>query len=108
MKIFKFEKEIDNKWYVVLPEWKGPKDDLEMVMGADTMLDILAQGEDFVYLTLSHKPFENYSFTLNFIGYESEGGIYMLNHELYNFEIWLCHVTEFVFGELPKVIYCKI
>jgi len=59
METFKFEKESDNKWYVVLPEWEGEHWELEMVMGADTMLDILAQGESEVYASLSLEPIDN-------------------------------------------------
>jgi hypothetical protein len=40
MKTFKFEKEKDNRWYIILPEWTGEKEELEMVCGADSMLDI--------------------------------------------------------------------
>lgn len=37
-----FVKEDDHRWFVVLPEWGGDKDELEMILGADTMLDVLA------------------------------------------------------------------
>jgi hypothetical protein len=103
---FKFLKEEDNKWYVVLPEWTGEKEELEMVCGADTMLDILSQGDFEVNLTLSDEKF-NHNFTLEFLREESGGGWYELQHEHFNFEVWLCHVTKFVFGNLPKTIYCK-
>lgn len=107
MRNFKFEKESDNRWYIVLPEWKGDKEELEMVCGADTMLDIVAQGEDHVYLTISDKEFDNPRFILTFNRGESEGGWYDLKSDLHEFEVWLCHVTKFVFnGELPKILYC--
>jgi hypothetical protein len=106
MKNFKFELEND-KWYVILPEWEGSKDELEMVCGADTMLDIVAQGETSVYLTISEKPFENYTFTLLYKEDLAEGGLYLLTSELHEFEVWLCHVTKFVYGYLPKILYCK-
>ena len=41
MKNLKFKKEEDNKWYIDLTEWTGDKADLEMVAGADILLDIL-------------------------------------------------------------------
>lgn len=40
MKYLKFEKDTSNRWYLILPEWKGDKSDLEMVCGADAMLDV--------------------------------------------------------------------
>lgn len=103
----KFEKDYDSRWYVVLPEWTGSREDLEMVCGADTMLDILAQGEDIAYITMSDEPMGDYKFSLTFIDEENGGGNYILVGEYSNFEVWLCYVTKFVFGKLPKTIYCK-
>ena len=34
----KFNKEAD-RWYIDLPDWTGTKGELEMVAGADTLLD---------------------------------------------------------------------
>lgn len=106
MKNFKFEL-VENRWYVVLPEWKGSKDELEMVCGADTMLDILAQGNSIVYMTISEKEYEGYKFCLEYKEDMAEGGLYSLVSKEYNFEVWLCHVTKFVFGYLPKKLYCN-
>ncbi len=36
---------------------------------------------------------------------ESGGGWYIFKSDLHDMNIWLCHVTKFVFGELPKTIY---
>ncbi|MCB9019286.1 MAG: hypothetical protein H6546_03060 [Chitinophagales bacterium] len=108
MRTFKFEKEQDNRWYVVLPEWEGDKDELEMVCGADVMLDIVAQGEWHTYLTISDKEFDNPRFTLKFNREEAGGGWYDLKSDMHEFEVWLCHVTKFVFdGRLPKILYCS-
>jgi hypothetical protein len=104
MRDFKFEKE-NNKWYVVLPEWEGPKDDLEMVLGADTMLDILSQGEESINVIISEEKLENPNFILNFDKTESGGAWYKLSGSLFNFDVWLCEVTKFVFGYLPKKLY---
>jgi hypothetical protein len=102
---FKFIKELDSKWYILLPTWKGDKEDLEMVMGADTMLDIIAQGETDVEILISTDEFENYKFKLTFKNAESDGGWYSLESELFNFDVWLCKVTKFVFSEMPKNLY---
>lgn len=110
MKRLKFYKEIDSRWYVDLPEWIGSKADLEMVAGADTMLEYMAEGEDHVWLTLSETEFEN-SDKLDFVRLATEwnnGAFYKL--EKYrgidlNIEIWLCDVTLFVLGSFPNVIY---
>jgi hypothetical protein len=80
-----------------------------MVMGADMMLDILAQGEGEVDLTISEKEFPG-SDALIFSKYSEsgEGAWYSIN-ELsgipFGFDIWLCDVTKFVFGDFPRTIW---
>lgn len=107
MKSFLFQKDIDSRWFAVIPEWEGERDELEMVMGADTMLDIIAQGQDEVRLTLSTEPFEGYDYILTLKEEIYEGGTYDLKGRYVSFDIWLCHVTKFVFGEMPQVMYVK-
>ncbi|WP_158827671.1 DUF6717 family protein [Mucilaginibacter lacusdianchii] len=107
-----FEKEHTGRWYVVLPEWTGGKAALEMVEGADTMLDIMAQGEKEVTLTVSEQPFEDANKLIltedlsNSIG----GGMYLLKDyqggEI-NHKMWLCEVITYVFKKLPPVVYFK-
>ena len=58
IKDFRFYKEVTGRWYVDLPEWEGAKDDLEMVAGADTFLEILSQGEGITNVTLSDNVYE--------------------------------------------------
>jgi hypothetical protein len=103
-------------WFVDLPEWEGTKSDLQMVMGADTFLDILSQGENEVYVTLSTEPFEycgvlDYIFLGRLEGPElGEGAWYSLREYMgldFNLKMWLCDVTKFVFGDFPKQIYFK-
>ena len=101
---FTFVKEETNRWYVVLPEWTGDKEDLEMVMGADIMLDIMAQGNNIIDIVLSDEPF-NHLFELSFIREDSGGGWYHFQSEFNSLDIWLCSVTKFVFGDLPNTIY---
>ena len=112
MRTFKFYKENTGRWYVDLPEWEGEREELEMVSGADTFLEILSQGEETVNVTLSTVPFDG----SNVLELQREdehigGGWYLLSNYVgipYELEIWLCEVTRFVFGKLPKNIYfCK-
>lgn len=105
MRNFNFEKDPDGRWYIILPEWVGDREELEMVMGADTMLDILAQGENLVNVSISETPFKDAKFILTIKNYEAGGANYLLTSKLHNFEIWLCHVTTFVFGFFPKILY---
>jgi len=103
---FKFERE-GNQWFVILPEWTGAKSELEMVMGADTMLDILAQGENEVYITISEEPITDSKFMLTYLEGLEGGGLYKLTSELYTFEVWLCHVVKFIYGYIPTTLYIR-
>ncbi len=114
---FKFYKTEVGRWYVDLPEWEGSIDELEMVAGADLFLELLSQGEETVFLTLSTVPFEGseilemkYLGTLE--GWEmGTGAWYKLVSYMgleYKLDMWLCDVTKFVFGSFPENIYfCK-
>jgi len=105
---FKFYKEPNGNWYIDLPDWKGSKDDLQMVMGADTMLDRFAEGEDNVSVLISETDFEG-SYHLKQLKETPEyggGAMYSLyQNDEFVMEVWLCAVTEFVFNKLPKNIF---
>ena len=113
MKAFRFYKD-EHGWFVDIPEWEGDVWDLQMVSGADTFLDILSQGENEVYVTLSDKPFDGCEF-LQFEHYGrleawemGEGAWYILTSYKgisYSLRMWLCDVTKYVFGDLPNRIY---
>ena len=104
MKYFDFQKE-GEKWFVVLPEWTGDKEELEMVSGADIFLDMLAQGDDKVSLSVSTESFDSFQYKLTFVDYADGGGDYHLKSELSEFPVWLCHVVKFVYGDLPKTLF---
>lgn len=113
MKTYTFEKNSDNKWFVVLPEYlerfPGHEAELQMVFGADTMLDIMSEGSNKVKLTLSLTEFQGCD-VLNKLNDTPDvgGAMYMMPKYRgieYNLEMWLCGVTEFVFGHMPEKIY---
>lgn len=106
-KNYKFYKETDGRWYIDLPEWEGTKDELEMVAGADTMLDYMTQGDNEIYLSFSDEKFDGYEYELILKEEIYDGGTYDLINKNIEFEVWLCEVTKFVFGYLPKNIYIK-
>ena len=57
-KDLRFYKDPDNRWYVELPEYPGVKAELEMVAGADTMLEMIAEGNDAVMAHFDLNPYE--------------------------------------------------
>lgn len=110
MKRLRFYKESDNRWYVDLPEWAGSKADLEMVSGADSMLEYMAEGRGQAWLVMSEQEFEN-SDKLEFLRLATEienGAFYKLDKyrgiEI-GLEMWLCGVMKYVFGDFPKTIF---
>lgn len=99
------------RWYADIPGWTGSKADTEMVMGADTMLNIISQGENEVWVSISDSPVNQGDMpTLTKVRDTPEdgGAEYLFRKWMgiqYNYNIWLCGVTEFVFGHLPHNIY---
>jgi hypothetical protein len=102
-------------WYIDLPEYieqGGSKGDLQMVDGADKMLDMMAGNENKVLLTISTLVFDGADeLTLTercdpIIG----GGYYLMKQyegQEINRSMWLCQVTEFVFGDIPVTIFVR-
>jgi hypothetical protein len=111
--IFRFYKELDERWYIDLPDWIGSKADLEMVAGADVMLNYMSDNGNEVTLKLSEEEFEN-SDKLEFVrmALEIENGAFYYLKEYQgvdiDLEMWLCDVTKFVFGYFPQEIYISV
>ena len=106
---YRFYKTLENRWYADIPEWTGSIDELEMVCGADIMLEIMAQGETEIYLSLGDKRIEGGSALMKFRETPDVGGAEYIFTSWkgieYNMNIWLCDVTRWVFGTLPNTIY---
>lgn len=102
-------------WFADVPQWKGPKANLMMVAGADTLLDKLGQEQkrrffrraDDVTLTIStstkYMP-DGYR-TLKMIEKCEFDGAYYKYGFKGNEICWLCDVTAWVIGYFPKEIY---
>lgn len=114
MNTYRFIKE-GRDWYVDLPEYLangGNKGDLQMVEGADKMLDSISEGKNEVFLAIDSVYFTGADELRliercdPFVG----GGYYNLQifegREV-NQTMWLCAVTEFVFGDLPERVFIK-
>lgn len=109
-----YQEHPSGRWYVDLPEWEGDKADLEMVMGADSFLTIMSEGNDEVRLILSDEKIEGADFlVLKEMGLFEEievgsGAWYILPKYMgidYDHSMWLCDVTLFVFGYFPETIW---
>jgi hypothetical protein len=113
-------------WYIDLPEFLeaglGNKNNLLMVDGADTLLDILSLHSNSVMVEFGNEPFQDYTHKLNklIIGMNKQlldnighapvdYGAYYTVEQLDNHQLWLCPVTEYVFGGgYPENIYLRV
>lgn len=103
-----FEKWENGKWFVVLPNYDGDQEDLEMVDGADTFLDYLTEDGLYVNVDVSLKDTLDDSIILNLVSHDEIGGTYQVeNLPGFNHDIWLCNVVHFIFGEHPEMFYIK-
>ncbi len=106
-----FNKE-DNKWYIDLPNYPGDKADLQMVLGADTLLDKISNNTDttsiFVQLVVDDICDSDNKLTKYRELTTDEGGGAIYFSEKYKFELWLCDVTKFVFGYFPNEVFYNV
>lgn len=104
MKRITFNK-INSRWFVDIP-YDGDQEDLEMVLGADLLLDSLPIiGEDYKIIEITDKETTN---KLTKINEDEYGCTYLAETIGYNGEIWLCNVTKIVLGCFPDFIYFRI
>ena len=85
-----FEKWEDGRWFVVLPDYDGDQEDLEMVDGADKLLDVLTTDNLYVNLRIS-KEEDPDMYHLYLVNHDEIGGTYKVtNHGRFDGEVWLC------------------
>lgn len=110
IKKYSFYREENGDWFIDLPEWTGSKFDLQMVSGADTMLDRLSDYSNYVTLDFSEYSMKGDDVKLlTLVNKHSQllgGGADYLDD--IGAKIWLCDVTKFVFGKFPKKIWLRV
>lgn len=111
LKTYRFYKE-EKTWFADIPEWLGSKEELMMVSGADTMLDVLSERGTEIELDMSTKEFpDSMRLQLLRLGEEGIGGGYYRMFKGENeilAEMWLCDVTKFVFNSpMPNTIFIR-
>lgn len=104
---YRFYKTEEGDWFIDLPEWPYEKEELQMVFGADTMLDTLAKGRKEISLMISLLQKDSTDvLTLNYkVPRITGSGAYYKWNEL---DVWLCDVTKFIFKKFPRNIYFKV
>lgn len=108
MRKLNFRKEKDGSWYIVLKSWPGPKSALQMVAGADNLLDRLSNNGDAVTIGVKKKSDSKKDITCVKTKEKSDYGRWyevFANEKAFLGQIWLCPVTRFVFrGFYPETI----
>ncbi len=104
-----FEKWEDGRWFVVLPDYDGDQEDLEMVDGADKLLEHLITDGMYVNVDVTLEGNEICPIMLELVAHDEIGGTYHTDN-LRNFkeDIWLCNVVHYLFGEHPERIYFRL
>lgn len=93
----------DDKWYANVPTM--PKEENEMVFGADTFLEKVSMGHKKVLICFSDVGDEiEAMYRFNLIEHDEYGGTYQ-NVDNKDEKIWLCNVTHEVCGEHPGEIF---
>ncbi len=107
-----FTKESNGNWYVDLPDWEGEKASLQMVEGADDFLDFLSDSGDKCSLLVCPNTCAHKHDGLLVKDEDTDDGgawYYLWEHDGVIYEkngsrMWLCSVTQYVFGHLPDTI----
>lgn len=109
---FSFERDPDNRWYVVLDDYPFERADLEMVFGADSLCEILAKGSDQLIINLSLEKDGNVKhrtiLNMNPLQGSGYGRDYTWFDKFEYKDAWLCPVMLYVFGHYPKSIYIYV
>ena len=103
-----FEKWEDGRWFVVLPEYDGDQEDLEMVDGADDLLDFVTTDGLYVNIKVDDEEHPGW-IILSLVDHDELGGTYKVSGiEGFDQDIWLCNVVHVVLGEHPETIFFKV
>jgi hypothetical protein len=111
MKELKFYKKENNTWWLDAPEYVlqgGDPSELQMVAGADDLLEALAEGGSKVKLQISEQEAKDLCQLKRVDEIPTVIGKYYHDDKM-ELLIWLCPVTIWVFeGYYPENIWYKI
>lgn len=106
-----FTKESNGRWYVDFPGWPLSHDNLEMVAGADDLLDYLNDGSNHVKIHVEISKINKTTAEIKLVKDYSKltrGAFYNVENGGRTKRLWLCPVTLCVLGRYPKYIYMNI
>ena len=100
-----FEKWENGQWFIVYPDYDGDQEDLEMVDGADELLDFLTTDGLYVTITVSIEEQPSWPY-IRQVAHDEIGGTYQVCGVTgFDKDIWLCNVVHNVLGEHPQIVY---
>ena len=101
------------KWFIHLPDYEGHYSELEMVLGADVLCDMVDTFDiGYITATVSDEPkesnFTTKEYVLDFVNStvsngEQDGANYRLRE--WKLDVWLCNVTKHLFETFPNNFY---
>ena len=105
----------DGNWQLHFSSYtnrEGKNRDIELNDGAESMLNLLSEGNNQVNLVFDKKPFQDADEIELLQTCEPflNGGYYLLRRyqgKEINYEMWLSDLTKYVFEETPQKIYFK-
>ena len=98
---------LSERWFIDIM-WEGSVDDLEMVGNANTLLTTYNSNGLIMETEVSTIEIEDYDIHLTLNNIENHGAVYQVHSERFNGDIWLCNVTQYVFGDYPRHLFVKI
>ena len=103
MRILYFVK-IANQWFYWDPQFKGDIYELQMVGGADTLLDKMSEGESNIVAVAVETDTITFPHYLEKVNEDGLGCTYRIVGPYYSGELWLCNVTLSLFDSFPERI----
>lgn len=103
---FKFKK-LSDRWFIDIP-YSGSVDDLEMVYGADKLLDYIDTNKVGEVELSVFTQCEDSSTIISKVEENEIGATYFVDGYTFRGNIWLCNVTKLLFGEFPDTFYVQI
>lgn len=105
-----FVREIDGRWYADIRHWpKMFHSNLEMVAGADDLLEALDKGKGYVKVEVDVNPADKREwFKMIKVSQTYLGATYkVLYCDRYKGKTWLCNVGKFVMGKHPDILFVR-
>lgn len=105
-----FIRESNSRWYADIKHWpKRFHANLEMVAGADDLLEALDNGNGYVKVEVSVEPSDKRDwFKMIKVSQTYLGATYtVLYCDRYKGKAWLCNVGKFVMGKHPDCLFVR-